>query len=85
MTGAQGQSHGDVAAQRTVLVVGGYNGAWVLAGADLYDPKTGTFTATTDTTVPRQYHTETLCPTGTSWWPAETMAFRFLASADLYQ
>jgi hypothetical protein len=68
-----------------VLVVGGYNGAWVLAGADLYDPKIGTFTATTDLTVPRQSHTETLLSDGKVLVAGGSDGVSSLASADLYQ
>jgi hypothetical protein len=51
-----------------VLVTGGANQdeeCGLFRNAELYDPSTGTFTATSDMTRPRAYHTATLLPDGT--------------------
>ena len=50
-----------------VLLVGGsdtYNTSTYLSSADLYDPRTGTTTATGSMSTPRIYHTATLLPNG---------------------
>lgn len=50
-----------------VLIVGGasaYGAASVLATAELYDPSTGRFSATSSMSVPRVSHTATLLPDG---------------------
>jgi len=50
----------------TVLITGGNDGASTLNSAELYDPKSQTFTKLGATlTVPRQGHTATLLPNGT--------------------
>src|SRR5713226_1138077 len=50
-----------------VLITGGWatiSGLPVWASAELYDPLTRTFSATSDMTAPRLYHTATLLPSG---------------------
>jgi hypothetical protein len=46
-----------------VLVAGGYDGG-SLASAELYDPASGTWTATGGLAAPRWLHTATLLPNG---------------------
>jgi hypothetical protein len=46
-----------------VLVVGGYNGSY-LSSAELYDPVTGTWTATGALSTARRSHAATLLPNG---------------------
>ena len=47
-----------------VLVAGGLNYSGTLASAELYDPATGTWTATGSMTNPRLYYTATLLANG---------------------
>ena len=47
-----------------VLVAGGYNDVGILTSAELYDPASGTWTATGSLTTARQLHTATLLPNG---------------------
>ena len=47
-----------------VLVAGGLNAAAFLASAELYDPASGTWTATGSLTTARDVHTATLLPNG---------------------
>jgi hypothetical protein len=69
-----------------VLITGGYNfttSSW-LASAELYDPGTGTFTATAgNMTTPRAYHTATLLNSG-EVLIAGGYDFASLSSAELY-
>ena len=47
-----------------VLVAGGDNGSGYLASAELYDPASGTWTATGSLNTARYCHTATLLPNG---------------------
>jgi hypothetical protein len=73
-----------------VLITGGTRSADVglgsVASAELYDPASGTFTATGDLTVPRLGHTATLLPDGRVLIAGgiETRDASLFASAELY-
>ena len=48
-----------------VLVAGGYNGSGhLLSSAELYDPASGTWSATGSLNTAREFHTATLLPNG---------------------
>ena len=47
-----------------VLVAGGDGDSGILTSAELYDPATGTWTATGSLTTARSIHTATLLPNG---------------------
>jgi hypothetical protein len=76
----------------TVLIVGGFAlsgpGGAALSSAELYDPSTGTFTATGTMTTPRLNHTASLLPDGkvliAGGSTGEFLKFSLLASAELY-
>ncbi|WP_291270408.1 kelch repeat-containing protein [Geothrix sp.] len=67
-----------------VLVVGGYDGTFSLASAELYDPTTGTFKATGSLVTPRQSHTATLLVSGKVLISGGSSFGTALASAELY-
>ena len=69
-----------------VLVAGGYAGfiGRTLASAELYDPATGTWTATGSMATARSDHTATLLPNGQVLVAGGIDTTGFLASAELY-
>ncbi|MBI3606973.1 MAG: fibronectin type III domain-containing protein [Nitrospirae bacterium] len=68
----------------TVLIVGGYDGHAALASAELYDPLTGTFSATGNMTTGRHAHTATLLANGTVLMAGGDAGSDVLASTELY-
>jgi len=80
-------SHGDLAAQCKVLVAGGFNNtSGYLASVELYDPASGTWTATGSMHTGRFGYTATLLPNGkvlvagapapAGVWPARSCMIR---------
>jgi hypothetical protein len=68
-----------------VLVAGGYHRTPRAPSAELYDPVSGTWTATGDMATPRYRHTATLLPDGKVLVTGGTNGgFNPLASAELY-
>ena len=68
-----------------VLIAGGYDGTSSLSSAELYDPASGTFSATTGPlTTARKQHTATLLPNGKVLIAGGTGAGGALSSAELY-
>jgi hypothetical protein len=55
------------------------------AGAELYDPEAGTFSATGSMTVPREFHTATMLLDGKVLIAGGTNEFVVFASAELYE
>jgi hypothetical protein len=82
--------HGHVGATATlltsnkVLIVGGYDGNSPRPYAELYDPASGTWTATGDLAQARRSHTATLLPNGKVLAGAGINGSNFLASAEVY-
>ena len=66
-----------------VLIAGGENGSY-LASAELYDPRTGKFTATGSMTVARAGHTATLLSDGRVLIAGGWSGASYLSSAELY-
>ena len=67
-----------------VLIAGGYNNGTYLASAELYNPGTGTFTATGSMSTPRSYHTATLLNNGMVLIAGGLNGNVSLKSAELY-
>ncbi len=66
-----------------VLVTGGSTGGATLASSELYDPLTGSWSATGSMVTPRYFHTATLLPSG-KVLVAGGFRGAYLASAELY-
>jgi hypothetical protein len=65
-----------------VLVAGGYNGAFT--GVELYDPASGTWSATSGLATARDIHTATLLLNGNVLVAAGNSSSGYLTSAELY-
>ena len=67
-----------------MLISGGLGRGEVLASAELYDPKTGTFSATGSMTVPRDGHTATLLADGRVLIAGGDDGSNAFATAEIY-
>ena len=67
-----------------VLVAGGDNGSRHLASAELYDPASGTWTATGSLNTARAITRRRCCPTARCSSQEDITAAAILASAELY-
>jgi hypothetical protein len=67
-----------------VLIAGGYNGSKILAGAEIYNPATGTFTTTGSLNTGRVNHTATLLNSGMVLIVGGEGSSGSLTSAELY-
>ena len=72
-----------VLADGTVLVAGGYSGG-SLSSAEIYDPKSGTFSVTGSMAVSRYFHTATVLADGTVLVAGGSSGSGSLASAEIY-
>jgi hypothetical protein len=68
----------------TVVIAGGYNTAGPLPSAELYDPRSGNFTAAGDLGTARYRHTATLLPAETVLIAGGADFTNTLSSAELY-
>ena len=77
-------AHGDVAAQRQGAGGRGINdSSGYLSSAELYDPASGSWTATGSLNTARDFTRRRCCPTARCWWQGDIMAAA-LTSAELY-
>jgi hypothetical protein len=67
-----------------VLIAGGFGDSGYLTSAELYDPATGTWTATGSLTTARDSHTATLLPNGKVLVAGGNSGITFIPSAELY-
>jgi hypothetical protein len=68
----------------TVFIAGGNDGTSAVASAEIYDPRTATFSATGSMTATRAHHTATLLGSGKVLIAAGDVNSRALGSAELY-
>src|SRR5438105_4480950 len=84
MATARSQHTATLLANGKVLVAGGNNTIGHVAGAELYDPSTGTWALTGSMAAARYLHTATLLPNGKVLVAGGLGDFGLLASAELY-
>jgi hypothetical protein len=68
----------------TVLVAGGYSSSSTLSSAEIYNPATGTWTATASMATARYAHTVTLLPNGSVLVAGGFGSGGSLSSAEIY-